>query len=1156
MRKQAEALFNNTMPLGNGTRTLTAEERAELYKQATESHPFVHQAHYHTTLSSNAHIVDAHGNTVCILMKAALPKKAAKLAADVLRPAATRTSLRANIFGGESPLSGIAGYFDYAGSPIEFKCRKTSFTCEAIESWPDVFPMVECVNELYKAHLPARWTKQNAAIPDPVRVRGTVFSTLTINQRFRTAQHTDAGDFDEGFGVLTVLEGDYNGLNLGFPRHGVCVKMNVGDVILFNTHQFHANTELERLPDASSGCTDWSRVTCVLYYRANLGASACMREYARRYREAQEAASKEPAARSEEEAIAAEALRKFPDGVQPTQNGVNLNRPAAVHAARPSPFAMLLASTDTTQRLGASAATLSGLVLLHLLLAKETHGAPEWVTFRRTVYAVGGKATTSGAEPESCDIGDFVHEAIFAERRVDVVATEARAKRRGRAEPAAAPAASCFFPPPAVPAASGAGSKAKTPAAACCGLTPRDEDELCPVDLNVNGYKDRMASKLGGFSEAGGVAEFGSNHHTFLAHDALATVVPAALLDMWVEARRKWLAFVKRDWLKMVARNPARTDFSWANKSDMNTAFFDLCDVGSGVMLALLGKEEATDREEARFWLAFAVHLHEACKTENAMHPDAMSMKKLNVKLKDHRFGGTRYFKDQTPEEQARRLLRKENIMKARQNRSEAEKRRRQRRRELGLDSSDDDGDGEHDTDKNQSWLDSDVFDYQTEDVPPNYAALGLHPPATHAKAVHGAFAPHTAQLTAAMAGAVTCTSPRGAVPTVFDQLSILVLCGARQSDVGARDGLAAALRAAASAGETAAAEFARRLNCDPAVEAIWSAALGSVGQQAGPSNAALLKAVADAVEAAAPAAHKADAWAVSWDIDVVVHVLPAAARGVDGDAAADAAAAGYGTGKRQRSGAAADDSDDDGAAPAGRTALPGAPPLPVARRLKLRLTVVSDAVDVLLGTPRAGHDAVASVAPTGSFDLVLLRGVFAQEPDAGNIGLRDGDVPAEGGTRVQRMLRAARGFAKSPANGGPSSGGGGIVLVVEPDAADQHHYMLPQATRTATEAATPAAVALLAAAHTATWWNAATAAAPPSAAAALAAFSAPPALRSYAALERLLLLPPTVKPTARLPSAPPDDAERVVEFYGTYRLPRSPLGTVVALLPPDVLTA
>ena len=47
----------------------------------------------------------------------------------------------------------------------------------------------------------------------------TAFSTVTINNNWRTALHQDAGDLKEGFGNLVILqEGDYDGGYLGFPQ--------------------------------------------------------------------------------------------------------------------------------------------------------------------------------------------------------------------------------------------------------------------------------------------------------------------------------------------------------------------------------------------------------------------------------------------------------------------------------------------------------------------------------------------------------------------------------------------------------------------------------------------------------------------------------------------------------------------------------------------------------------------------------------------------------------------------------------------------------------------------------------------------------------------------------------------------------------------------
>ena len=289
-----------------------------MFASAVETHPFVDRSHYNAIVDADSVFRDANGNVVCVLLKNALPEKVSAMASDVLRAAPTRTSLRSTIFGGESPLSGIAGYYDYSGSPVELKCRKTSFTYEHIKTWAGVFPMISHVSELYKEACPDQWAKQNAAIPDAVRLRDSPFSTLTINQRFRTARHTDAGDFDDGMGVLAVLEGNFEGLHLGMPDFGVCFRMQPRDVLLFNTHHFHCNTELE-LPFKNS---EWDRLTCVFYYRSQLGESNCVSNYRRRLADAMDAGNHDVKITT----------------IEDKDNGVNSNTPSPVYRSSNTPF--------------------------------------------------------------------------------------------------------------------------------------------------------------------------------------------------------------------------------------------------------------------------------------------------------------------------------------------------------------------------------------------------------------------------------------------------------------------------------------------------------------------------------------------------------------------------------------------------------------------------------------------------------------------------------------------------------------------------------------------------------------------------------------------------------------------------------------------------
>ncbi|AYU76597.1 DNA J-binding protein, putative [Leishmania donovani] len=583
--------------------TRTPEEVAESYAEAVKSHPFYDNVHSAIDFYDSGTIKDGRGQIIGVVLREALPKYAASMASELLASAAVRTSLRSMMFGGESPLSGIAGYFDYRGSPVELKSRKTSFTYEHEAAWPAVFPVVDYVSELYRHVAPERWKAQNDAIPDVVRIHGTPFSTLTINSRFRTASHTDVGDFDGGYSCIACLDGQFKGLALAFDDFGINVLMQPRDVMIFDSHHFHSNTEVE----LSFSGEDWKRLTCVFYYRAALGEPASYAEYRRRLEKSKQDTSFTPVV----------------SNVRVKENGTNLNRPSPVYPIFLSPFWVPMVA--------------------HCL----QHCASE---------------------------AQCVHDAMTADgsRLAEVMFGE--------------------------------------PLSTSDGIPLRGEEEKLKANSDS---ASRPLSRLGGFSETNLMVSTAVEKKKYLNSEFLSHFISAQLLDMWKQARGKWLELVGREWTHMLALNPERKDFLWKNQSEMNSAFFDLCEVGKQVMLGLLGKEAALPKEEQAFWTMYAVHLNAACAEELNMPHVAMSLRKLNVKLKDFNFGGTRYFKDMPPEEQKRRMERKQRIEEARRH---------------GMSS------GAHE--KRANWLTNDSFDYQTEDCVVDYAQHKWVPPALHAKEI------------------------------------------------------------------------------------------------------------------------------------------------------------------------------------------------------------------------------------------------------------------------------------------------------------------------------------------------------------------------------------------------------------------------------------
>jgi len=119
----------------------------------------------------------------------------------------------------------------------------------------DVF--AEAVPDRHRTHV--QWCQRTR--PDWV-IRGTPYTTITVNNTYATGVHTDKGDLDEGFSCLAVLRrGTYTGGCLTFPEYRVAVDLQDGDMLLMDAHEWHGNTELIK------GDAEAERVSVVAYYR-------------------------------------------------------------------------------------------------------------------------------------------------------------------------------------------------------------------------------------------------------------------------------------------------------------------------------------------------------------------------------------------------------------------------------------------------------------------------------------------------------------------------------------------------------------------------------------------------------------------------------------------------------------------------------------------------------------------------------------------------------------------------------------------------------------------------------------------------------------------------------------------------------------------------
>jgi hypothetical protein len=122
------------------------------------------------------------------------------------------------------------------------------------------------------------------------RIADTAFSTLTVNMNFRTALHKDAGDYEGGFGNLSVIEwGRYHGGETLLPRFGIGFNVRTGDFLALDVHEWHCNAPITetkedeaynrtlpdiRTRDAKTGVIGsqelYQRISFVCYFREKI----------------------------------------------------------------------------------------------------------------------------------------------------------------------------------------------------------------------------------------------------------------------------------------------------------------------------------------------------------------------------------------------------------------------------------------------------------------------------------------------------------------------------------------------------------------------------------------------------------------------------------------------------------------------------------------------------------------------------------------------------------------------------------------------------------------------------------------------------------------------------------------------------------------------
>lgn len=162
--------------------------------------------------------------------------------------------------------SAAIGYMDRS---IRFPyCRPCYFNKSHPELIEAIAPLCSDVTGIFSESVPERYAVQRSYVDrtDPAFViKGSVFTTVTVNKNFRTAAHKDKGDLEAGFSCLTVIrEGAFKGGHLILPEYRVACKLDTLDLLMFDAHEYHCNSPIETLTEGATRCS------CVFYYREKM----------------------------------------------------------------------------------------------------------------------------------------------------------------------------------------------------------------------------------------------------------------------------------------------------------------------------------------------------------------------------------------------------------------------------------------------------------------------------------------------------------------------------------------------------------------------------------------------------------------------------------------------------------------------------------------------------------------------------------------------------------------------------------------------------------------------------------------------------------------------------------------------------------------------
>jgi hypothetical protein len=209
---------------------------------------FLDARHYDRVVRDDAVVLRPDGRLLLLYAGDVLPPSLCEAVFEASKHLHPTSDNRGTAAGGHRRIapSDVFGFLDrYPTNPY---CRMTGFTIDHDAEYETALPLFVAISRKYQELAPHHWEVQHrfadTVSPDFV-IPGTTFTSVTINRDFRTAAHTDSGNYRPGLEAIAVLAGGrYEGCELVFPRYRTAVDMRMGGLCLADMHELHGNAPL------------------------------------------------------------------------------------------------------------------------------------------------------------------------------------------------------------------------------------------------------------------------------------------------------------------------------------------------------------------------------------------------------------------------------------------------------------------------------------------------------------------------------------------------------------------------------------------------------------------------------------------------------------------------------------------------------------------------------------------------------------------------------------------------------------------------------------------------------------------------------------------------------------------------------------------------